>query len=282
METKTVIITGTSSGYGKAIAKVFAMRGWNVIATMRSPENEKELTILKNVLVTRLDVQDLDSVRASLKEGIRRFGKIDVLINNAAHGLVGVFESITSEQIRHQFAVNVFGYMDVIREILPHFRQQGGGMVVNIGSQGGLITFPLMSPYHATKFAIEGFTESLSYELSTVNIIVKLIEPGGANTGFFKNADSASTPVSEDYNLIVNHTGMEKLFEEYKDKLTSPEEAGLFVYNAVTDGTDNFRYLIGDEMESFLEVKKLKSDEEYIHLMRNQLLPKADSLQSKD
>jgi NAD(P)-dependent dehydrogenase (short-subunit alcohol dehydrogenase family) len=279
MESKTVLITGTSSGYGKAIAKVFAMQGWNVIATMRSPEKETELNTFKNVILTRLDVQDLDSVRTSLKEGLSRFGKIDVLINNAAHGLVGVFESITSEQIRHQFSVNVFGYMDVIREILPHFRKHGGGMVVNIGSQGGLITFPLMSPYHATKFAIEGFSESLSYELASINIIVKLIEPGGANTAFFKNADSALNPVPADYNLIANHTGMDQLFEEYKDKLTSPEEAGLFVYNAVTDGTDKFRYLIGDEMKSFLEVKKLKSDEEYIHLMRDQLMPKANSLE---
>ncbi|MCQ6957035.1 SDR family oxidoreductase [Mucilaginibacter aquariorum] len=274
MENKTVLITGTSSGYGKAIAKVFAKRGWNVIATMRSPEKETELTTISNVLITRLDVQDLDSIRDSIKEGIDRFGKIDVLINNAAHGLVGVFESITSEQIRHQFAVNVFGYMDVIREILPYFRTQGGGMIVNIGSQGGIITFPLMSPYHATKFAIEGFTESLSYELASINIIVKLIEPGGADTGFFKNADTSSIPVPREYELIANHTGMDKLFEEYKDKLTTPEEAGLFVYHAVTDGTDNFRYLVGDEMKTFLNIKKQRSDEEYVHLMRDQLLPK--------
>lgn len=273
MENNTVIITGTSSGYGKSIAKEFAKQGWNVIATMRSPEKETELTKLKNVLVTRLDVQDIESVRNALKEGINKFGKIDVLINNAAHGLVGVFEAIAAEQIRHQFEVNVFGYMDVIREILPHFRKNGKGMIVNIGSQGGIITFPLMSPYHATKFALEGFTESLSYELATINVIVKLIEPGGANTSFFKNSQAPAQPVPTEYNLIVNSTGMEVLFEKYKDKLTTPEEAAEFIYNAVTDGTDRFRYLIGEEMRPFLNAKKQESDDEYVHLMRKSLLP---------
>ncbi len=112
-----------SSRYGKAVAREFARQGWNVIATMRSPEKETELNQLENVLVTRLDVLDMDSVRAARQAGIDRFGKIDVLINNAAHGLVGVFEAMESRQIRDEFAVNVFGYMDVIREILPHFRE---------------------------------------------------------------------------------------------------------------------------------------------------------------
>jgi short-subunit dehydrogenase len=273
MENRTVIITGTSSGYGKSIAKEFAKRGWNVIATMRSPEKEKELTGIENVLVTRLDVQDIESVRVAIQEGIIKFGKIDVLINNAAHGLVGVFEAISADQIRNQFAVNVFGYMDVIREILPHFRANKKGMIVNIGSQGGIITFPLMSPYHATKFALEGFTESLSYELATINVIVKLIEPGGASTSFFKNSQVPSKPVPAEYNRIVNSTGMDALFEKYKDKLSTTEEAAAFIYNAVTDGTDRFRYLIGEEMRPFLNIKKQAPDEEYIHVMRSQLLP---------
>ena len=273
MENKTVIITGTSSGYGKAIAKEFANHGWNVIATMRTPENENELTTLKNVLVTRLDVKDMQSVRNALAEGIKKFGKIDVLINNAAHGLVGVFEAISAEQIRNQFAVNVFGYMDVIREILPHFRANKKGMIVNIGSQGGIITFPLMSPYHATKFAIEGFTESLSYELATINVIVKLIEPGGASTSFFKNSQAPAGPVPAEYIRIVNSTGMDALFEKYKDKLITTEDAAAFIYNSATDGTDRFRYLIGEEMRLFLDAKKKEPDEKYIHLMRSQLLP---------
>jgi NAD(P)-dependent dehydrogenase (short-subunit alcohol dehydrogenase family) len=257
----------------KAIAKEFANKGWNVVATMRSPEKEKELTVLQNVLVTRLDVLDVDSISASIQQGIARFGKIDALINNAAHGLVGVFEATTSEQIRNQFAVNVFGYMDVIREILPHFRHRGKGMVVNVGSQGGLITLPLMSAYHATKFALEGFSESLSYELASINVVVKLIETGGAATSFFRNSKRAAKEFPPEYRNIVYHTGMDELFEIYKDTLSTPEEVGTFIYGAVTDGTDNFRYLIGDEMQTFLRVKKEKTDDVYIHFMRDQLMP---------
>lgn len=274
MESNTIIITGTSSGYGKAMAREFARQGWNVVATMRTPEKESELTKLENVLVTRLDVLDIASIQGAIQEGIVKFGKIDVLINNAAQGLVGVFEAMTGEQMQHEFAVNVFGYMDVIREILPHFRKEGKGMVVNVGSQGGLITFPLMCPYHATKFAIEGFSESLSYELASIDVIVKLIEPGGASTSFFQNAQTPIGPVPDEYNWVVNNTGMNELYETYKDKLSTPEEVGRFVFNAVTDGTDNFRYLIGEEMRSFLTIKKEKSDEEYVHFMRRQLLPK--------
>ncbi|MBD0254111.1 MAG: SDR family oxidoreductase [Cytophagales bacterium] len=275
MDKNTVIITGTSSGYGKAIAKEFASQGWNVVATMRSPEKEAELTQLKNVLVTRLDVLDLDSVRSAIRAGIDTFGKIDVLINNAARGLVGVFEAMTPQQMRDEFAVNVFGYMDVVREILPHFRKTGKGMIINVGSQGGLITFPLMSPYHATKFAIEGFTESLSYELASINVIVKLIEPGGASTSFFKNSQAPAGVAPPEYDRIVNNTGMTQMYETYKDKLKTPAEVGTFVYNAATDGTDNFRYLIGDEMKEVLEIKKQKPDAEYVHFMRSQLMPKA-------
>lgn len=274
MENKTVIITGTSSGYGKAIAKEFSNQGWNVIATMRSPDKETELNKLKNVMVTRLDVKDSESIKTAIQEGINKFGKIDLLINNAAHGLVGVFEATHSAQIREQFAVNVFGYMDVTREILPHFRKTGKGMVINIGSQGGLITFPLMSPYHATKFALEGFSESLSYELATINVIVKLIEPGGAHTSFFKNSQVPLGSVPQEYNHIVNSTGMDALFEIYKDQLSTPEDVSSFVYKAATDGTDQFRYLIGEEMRLFLNIKKQGSDKEYVDLIRSKLLPK--------
>ncbi|WP_026308473.1 SDR family oxidoreductase [Spirosoma spitsbergense] len=277
MDKNTVIITGTSSGYGKVIAREFAKQGWNVIATMRSPEKETELTKLDNVIVTHLDVLDTASIRTALHEGISKFGKIDLLINNAAHGLVGVFEAMTSKQIRDEFEVNVFGYINVIRELLPHFREVGKGMIINVGSQGGVITFPLMSPYHATKFAIESFTESISYELSSINVTVKLIEPGGASTKFFSNAQTPSGVVPNEYNWIVNNTGMDELYDTYKDKLSTLEAVGLFIYKAATDGTDNFRYLIGDEMKSFLAIKRQKSDEEYINFMRNQFMPKSST-----
>src|ERR1700733_12899082 len=127
---KTVLITGTSSGLGKTAAKYFASRGWNVVATMRIPEPETELTELSDVLMTRLDVQDRESIKAAIEAGIARFGKIDALINNAGFGLFGVFEGTSREKCQEQFDINVFGVMDVTRAILPHFRKNKGGLII--------------------------------------------------------------------------------------------------------------------------------------------------------
>src|SRR3712207_6417101 len=120
---KTVLITGSSSGFGKASARYFADRGWNVVATMRNPDAGEGLSGLDGALVTRLDVQDLTSIDQAIQAGIDRFGRIDALVNNAGFGLFGVFEGTPREKIREQFDVNVFGVMDVTRAILPHFRQ---------------------------------------------------------------------------------------------------------------------------------------------------------------
>jgi len=121
---KTILITGVSSGIGRDAAKLFQQKGWNVIATMRSPEKEQELNRLNNMLVTRLDVQDKTSINNTIAEGIARFGRIDTLLNNAGYALIGVFESATDDQIRKQFDVNFFGLIDVTRAILPHMRSQ--------------------------------------------------------------------------------------------------------------------------------------------------------------
>src|SRR3712207_3960220 len=128
--TKTILITGTSSGLGKATARFFAHEGWNVVATMRRPEKEQELVQLPNVLVTRLDVQDRVSIATAIEAAIARFGQIDALLNNAGFGLFGLFEATLPEKVAEQFNVNVFGVMDVIRAILPHFRQNKGGLIL--------------------------------------------------------------------------------------------------------------------------------------------------------
>src|ERR1700744_1454487 len=181
---KTVLITGTSSGFGKESAKLFQKNGWNVIATMRSPEKEEELTQLEDVWVTRLDVQDAGSIEKIITGGIDRFGRIDALVNNAGYALIGAFESATRDQIGRQYAVNVFGLMDVTQAILPHFRGNGGGAIINVSSFGGIVALPFCSLYNSSKFAVEGFSEALSQELAPHNIAVKLVEPGGVQTNF--------------------------------------------------------------------------------------------------
>lgn len=185
---KTVLITGTSSGIGKASVRYFSDRGWNVAATMRKPENGEELAKLPNVKLYRLDVMDEDSIRTAIADTIRDFGTIDVIVNNAGYGAVGIFEAASQEQLRRQFDTNVFGVMNVIREILPHFREKKSGTIVNVTSMGGRITFPLYSVYHGTKWALEGFAEALQFELRPFNIKVKNVEPGAIKTDFYERS----------------------------------------------------------------------------------------------
>ena len=186
---QTVLSTGTSSGLGKTAARLLARSGWNVVATMRRPEAEKELANLDNGLVSRLDVQDGASITEAIEAGIARFGQIDALINNAGFGLYGLFEATPREKVQEQFDVNVFGVMDVTRALLPHFRNNKGGLIINVSSGAGVFTLPMLSLYCATKFALEGFSEALSYELASQNILVKIVEPGGVlSTNFEKRS----------------------------------------------------------------------------------------------
>jgi NAD(P)-dependent dehydrogenase (short-subunit alcohol dehydrogenase family) len=181
---KTVLITGASSGLGRATAKLFQTKGWNVVATMRVPDQEVELTKLERVLVTRLDVQDAQSIDSAVKAGIESFGRIDAVVNNAGYGAYGPLEATSNRSARRQFDVNVLGVLDVIKAVLPHFRSNASGTIVNISSVGGRVAFPLGTLYHGTKFAVEGMSESLKYELAPLGIRVKIVQPGGIKTDF--------------------------------------------------------------------------------------------------
>ena len=176
---KTVFITGASSGFGKESVRLFSEKGWNVVATMRSPEKEQELTGLAGVLVTKLDVTDESTIASAVTKALSAFGQIDVLVNNAGYGALGVLEAASDEEIRRQMEVNFFGLIAVTKAVLPGMRAQRSGVIVNVSSVGGRITFPFSTLYHATKFAVEGLTEALQYELTPFGIRTKIIEPGG-------------------------------------------------------------------------------------------------------
>jgi NADP-dependent 3-hydroxy acid dehydrogenase YdfG len=182
---KVVLITGASSGIGKETAKLFQAKNWKVAATMRSPEKAEDLQKIVDLECLRLDVTDIESIKSAIAETLDKFGRIDAVVNNAGYGLIGPFEAATPEQIEKQFQTNVFGLMNVYREVLPYFREQRRGFIVNVASVGGRVTFPLYSLYHATKWAVEGFSESLQYELEQFNIRVKIIEPGPIKTDFY-------------------------------------------------------------------------------------------------
>jgi NAD(P)-dependent dehydrogenase (short-subunit alcohol dehydrogenase family) len=274
---KTVLITGASSGIGKAAARLFARNGWNVVATMRKPEAETQLTGLDDVLVTRLDVQDRDSIDRAIEAGIAQFGRIDALINNAGFSLFGVFEGTSREKVQEQFDVNVFGVMDVTRAILPHFRKNKGGLIINISSRGGLVGLPMVSLYCATKFALEGFSEALAYELASQNIVVKLIEPSGGVTGtkFSERmgAEHSQDAALADYDQFVARTSA--IFAgRTATRKTSAEEIAQVIYDAATDGTDRLRYFSGEDVGGFAQAKREKSDEEYVTFMRARFLPR--------
>lgn len=245
---QTILITGASSGIGKAAARKFAIEGWNVIATMRNPEKEEELTELSNVLVTKLDVQNAESIALVIAKGLERFGKIDAVVNNAGYGQNGIFEATSPQKIKEQFDVNVFGVMNVTRALLPHFRAQKSGTILNISSGAGRFTLPLLSLYSASKFALEGFSEALSFELSSLNITVKIIEPGGTETNFIKVAGEqfAHDTSLTDYDPFLG--AATKLFDTLKGHILATAEAVAdVIYGAATDGTDTLRYVIGNE-----------------------------------
>ncbi len=183
---QTVLITGSSSGIGEATALHFHQRGWNVIATMRNPgERKTRLHEIDAIEKIHLDVLDTASMDAALEQALAKFSRIDVLVNNAGYGLVGPFEASAPEQIRRQFDTNLFGLMELTRRILPHFRENRHGTLINVASIGGRLAFPLYSLYHGTKWALEGFSESLQHELRPFGIRVKIIEPGPIKTDFY-------------------------------------------------------------------------------------------------
>ena len=184
-ERKTALITGCSTGFGRVAATTFQRSGWNVIATMRTPARESDLTALDNVLVTRLDVTDRGSIDTAIEAGLERFGALHVLVNNAGYGGHALLEQSSDSAIRAMYETNVFGVIDATRAVLPIFRRQGGGGVINVTSMGGLMGLPLDSIYCSTKFAMEGFTEALALECRPLGIRVCAVAPGAYLTTAF-------------------------------------------------------------------------------------------------
>jgi len=252
---KTVVITGASTGIGRETAKYFQEKGWNVGATMRSPEKEKELTKLQNVICPKLDVTDENSIALAIESTINKFGSIDVIVNNAGYSLTGAFEAATTEQLQHQYNVNVFGVMNVVRAILPHFRSNKAGTIINVSSIGGKMTLPLYSMYQSTKWAISGFSEALQFELKPLNIKVKIIEPGAVVTDF--------------YDRSMTHTKMDGLtgYDEYVQKIhtvndkfvskgNKPIKTAKVIFKAATSTNWKLYYPSGGDAKAYLTLRK--------------------------
>lgn len=258
---KTIVITGASSGIGKATAKYFAEKGWNVAATMRNPQDGEELQIFENILVIPLDVTDKATINNAVKQTLDTFGTIDVLVNNAGYGNGGVLEAMPMENFRRQFEVNVFGVVETIKAVLPTMRKNQSGTIVNISSIGGRVTIPFFSPYHGTKWAVEGITEALQYELDPIGIKVRIVEPGAIKTDFAgRSLDFINDENLSEYQPTFNQfmAGM----ADAVNRGAEPEMVAEVIDQAIHG--DKLRYLAGEDAEAMMALRNQVSDKVYL------------------
>jgi NAD(P)-dependent dehydrogenase (short-subunit alcohol dehydrogenase family) len=241
---KAIFITGASSGLGKAAAKLFQANGWRVIATMRTPANETELNLLANVHLLPLDVTSAQSVRQAYEQAIN-ISSIDVVFNNAGFGLVGPFESYSDEQIHRQIDTNLMGVFRVTQPFVKYFREnQIKGIFITTTSIVGIAATPLCSVYDATKFALEGWSEGMGYDLAAFSIQFKTVAPGGIKTNFGTKAMD-----------VVEHDAYKTLWERLSEGFSNgtlihfsePEAIAAVVYEAATDGKQLMRYAAGPD-----------------------------------
>ncbi len=265
---KTILITGASTGIGRAAAKLFHEKGWNVIATMRTPEKEEELNKLENIMVEKLDVTDLESIDNAVKAGIDNFGKIDVLLNNAGYGAYGPLEAFPRENILRQFNTNVIGLLDVTRALIPHFRANNNGVIVNVSSIGGKMTFPLGSLYHGTKFAVEGISESLSFEMGKIGVQVKIVEPGMVSTDF----GGRSFDFQNDESLVQYQESIQKFFAALGagGYSSEPELIADVIYQAATDETGKLRFEAGPDAVEIIDNRRKLDDATFMGGIKEQ------------
>jgi NAD(P)-dependent dehydrogenase (short-subunit alcohol dehydrogenase family) len=241
---KTIFITGASGGLGKAATKLFQANGWKVIATMRNPEKETELSALENVTLLQMDLTKPDQVKQAVNTAIA-LGDIDIVLNNAGYGLTGPFESYSSEQIDTQIDTNFTGVLRVAQPFVTYFRENNiKGLFITVTSAVAIAASPFSSVYTATKYALEGWSESMNYDLNAFGICFKTVAPGGIKTNF------GSTAL-----VLEQHPAYEplwnKMMDGFKDgsliHFSEPEEIASVIYEAVTDGKDQQKYAAGKD-----------------------------------
>jgi NADP-dependent 3-hydroxy acid dehydrogenase YdfG len=238
---KNVLITGTSSGIGKETAILFAKKGWTVAATMRDADHLSLFANVKNITTYVLDVKDKGSIKSCIRQVIRDFGKIDVIVNNAGIYTTNPLELISDETIDDVVETNIKGLLYTTKTILEHFRENRSGIIVNISSIAGRVTFPFQSIYHTSKWAIEGFSESLYYELKPLNIKVKVVEPGMVKTSIYNSVldfPFEQYPVGYQANFKRWHRYLMKNFKNGY----LPELDAKTIYKAVISNSSRLRY----------------------------------------
>lgn len=268
MRANTIFITGASSGIGKATAKHFRAKGWNVVATMRNIDDGSEFRDDEGYLVTRLDLLDHDSIKAAVTAALDRFGAIDVLLNNAGYGAYGALEATGMETLRRQMEVNFFGLVATMQAVLPTMRAAKSGCIVNVSSVGGRMSYPMGSLYHGSKWAVEGLTEAVSFELLGLGIRVKLVEPGGVKTDFAgRSFDFSNDESLEEYQPMVKTllTAMQSMDTSGHQ---APEEVAEVIFMAATDASPRLRYVSGQGAQELLASRYPGNEEAFLAGLR--------------
>lgn len=270
---KVALITGCSSGIGLSTSVALARSGYTTYASMRDLSKSKLLqSILEKeklpISIIQLDVTQDKSVTRAIKDIIGKSGRIDILVNNAGFGITGAFEDLTVDEIKQQFETNFFGLIRVTQGVLPYMRSQHSGVIVNISSGLGRFGVATNSAYASSKFAVEGLTESMSYELKQFGIRTVLIEPGIIRTKFIQSSMLArkSMDMTSPYrNYMENmEKGMKKLIECGQ----APEYVADIILSAIQDNNPKLRYLAGQDVEQILEAKEKLSDEDFHNMLK--------------
>jgi NAD(P)-dependent dehydrogenase (short-subunit alcohol dehydrogenase family) len=273
------VVTGSSSGIGLATSLALAKNGYRTYATMRNLAKQDSIQSIADkqhlpIRTVQLDVNDENSVKDAIQSIISESGRIDLLVNNAGYGLIGAFEDIGMDEIKSLYETNVFGVIRVTQVVLPIMRKQGSGRIINISSGAGRIGFPGSSAYVSSKFALEGLTESMAFEVEQFGIKTVLVEPGFIRTNFAENiamakkAQEPSSPYAQMMQMMSSNR--DRMFENASDA----DLVAAVVVEAATAKEPNLRYLAGKDVQQMVATKKSMSDEEFHTLVKQSTMGK--------
>jgi NAD(P)-dependent dehydrogenase (short-subunit alcohol dehydrogenase family) len=272
---KVALVTGSSSGIGYETALLLARNGFDTFATMRNMNKSKEITEVSNrenlpLRVVQLDVNDDKSVTDAINNILKEKESIEVVVNNAGYGLMGSVEDSSLDEIKSQFETNFFGAIRVMQRVIPIMRKQRSGTIVNVSSIAGRIGFPMGSAYVSSKFALEGLSESISYELKQFGIKIILIEPGVIKTNFALVTPKKAVNTNSSYSQLMNKLE-ENLFSTIANG-TSPKEVASVILRSITEASPEHRYLVGNDAVELINARKNKTDDEFEKIIVGNLL----------
>jgi short-subunit dehydrogenase len=274
-ERKVALVTGSSTGIGFEISLALARNGFYTYGTMRNMQDSNRIMDISKkeqlpLEVLHLDVNDDKSILDTINKINEKNQRIDVLVNNAGYALAGPLEGTSMDEIKAQFETNFFGAIKVMQSVIPIMRNQKSGRIVNITSMGGRVAVPLDSIYHGTKFALEGVSECIRYELGSFGIKIILIEPGAVGSNFWKNLKMTSVSQSPNspYRQII--ADISKVFSKMTENVIHPSEVAKVVVDAVTSEDPEFRYVVGKDANMILDAKKNMSEREYENFIKEQ------------